>query len=319
MRQRNCNDEWVSSADDLPRALADALSGFIAYEQDQRRRSPHTVRAYQADICSLLTSCAHAGASIMSEISLALLRAWLADQHARGLSRASIARRASVARAFTAWAHERQLIETDPGARLASPSVTRRLPTVLDSGQAQRLMEHAAVASDDGDPISSRDRAVIELLYATGMRVSEACGLDIDDVDRQSRTARVTGKGDKVRVVPFGAPADQALQAWLEVRNHLVHPASGAALFLGAKGGRLDPRVVRGSLERLTGQAQVPRIAPHALRHSAATHVLEGGADLRTVQELLGHASLATTERYTHVSVERLRAEFTRAHPRSGA
>lgn len=303
---------------ELPPGLEAALDGFVAYERDLRRRSAHTIRAYAADVRSLLASCASAGACDVAEVSLPMLRAWLADQHARGLSRASIARRSSVARAFTAWAHERQLMPTDPGARLASPAVRRRLPTVLDAAQAERLMEHAAVSSDDGDPVAIRDRAVVELLYATGMRVSEACGLDLVDVDRGSRTARVTGKGSKVRVVPFGHAADQAVGAWLAVRERLVGPSSGQALFLGSRGGRLDPRVVRSSLERLTGQANVPRVAPHALRHTAATHVLEGGADLRTVQELLGHASLATTERYTHVSVERLRAEFARAHPRAG-
>lgn len=304
--------------DELPPALAAALDGFIVYERDQRRRSTHTVRAYASDVRSLLGSCAAAGAVEVDQLSLPMLRSWLAEQHSRGLSRSSIARRSSVARAFTAWAHERGLIASDPGARLASPSVSRRLPTVLDADQAGRLLDHAAVASDDGDPMAVRDRAVVELLYATGMRVSEACGLDLDDLDHGARTARVLGKGAKVRVVPYGRAADAALQAWLAARATIARPASGQALFLGSRGGRLDPRVVRGSLERLTGQAQVPRIAPHALRHTAATHVLEGGADLRTVQELLGHASLATTERYTHVSVERLRAEFTRAHPRSG-
>lgn len=314
-----CEHECVTGEErGLPPALDDALAGFIRYEQDHRRRSPHTVRAYAADVRSLLQSCQADGAAQVSELTLAMLRSWLAEQHARGLSRASIARRASVARAFTAWAFERGLIETDPGARLASPSVSRRLPTVLDAAQATRLMEHAGVASDDGDVIAIRDRAIVELLYATGVRISEACGLDLDDVDRRARTARVLGKGAKVRVVPFGSATDTALGAWLDARSSIAHDSSGKALFLGARGGRLDPRVVRASLERLTGQAQVPRIAPHALRHTAATHVLEGGADLRTVQELLGHASLATTERYTHVSVERLRAEFARAHPRSG-
>lgn len=303
---------------ELPAPLAAALEGFIAFERDQRRRSPHTVRAYAGDVRSLLDSCAAVGAVSVDDLSLPMLRSWLAEQHARGLSRASIARRSSVARAFTAWAHERGLIAGDPGARLASPSVSRRLPTVLDADQAARLLDHAGVASDDGDPMAVRDRAVVELLYATGMRVSEACGLDLGDLDHGARTARVLGKGAKVRVVPYGRAADAALRAWLTVRSAIERPSSGRALFLGSRGGRLDPRVVRSSLERLTGQAQVPRIAPHALRHTAATHVLEGGADLRTVQELLGHASLATTERYTHVSVERLRTEFTRAHPRSG-
>lgn len=302
----------------LPPALASALDGFIAYERDQRRRSAHTVRAYAADIGSLLRACASAGADRPADLTLPMLRGWLAAQHERGLARASIARRASSARTFTAWLVTRGLAETDPGARLASPRVRRTLPTVLAADEAAALMEHAAVASDDADPVAIRDRAVLELLYATGMRVSEACALDLADVDRQGRTVRVLGKGSKVRVVPFGRAADDALGAWLEARAQLATGRSGGALFLGRRGGRVDPRTVRRSVTALARQAQVAAIAPHALRHTAATHVLEGGADLRTVQELLGHASLATTERYTHVSVERLRREFARAHPRSG-
>jgi integrase/recombinase XerC len=178
-------------------------------------------------------------------------------------------------------------------------------------------MEHAAVASDDGTPTAVRDRAIIELLYATGIRVSELCAIDMRDLDLERRTVRVTGKGDKQRVVPFGLPASRAVSDWLRIREELVASRSGQAVFLGARGGRIDPRTVRESVHRLTGQAGVTSISPHALRHSAATHVLEGGADLRAVQELLGHASLATTQRYTHVSVERLRTTFVQAHPRS--
>ena len=180
-------------------------------------------------------------------------------------------------------------------------------------------MEVAGVAADDGDPMSARDRAMLELLYATGIRVSELCAVDVGDVDRRRRTVRVLGKGGKERVVPFGGPADAALQDWMDVRPTLAGPSAGQALFLGARGGRVDPRVVRQTVHRLTRLAGVTELAPHGLRHSAATHVLEGGADLRSVQELLGHASLSTTQRYTHVSVERLRSTFAQAHPRSGA
>ena len=302
----------------LPASLESALHGFIAYERDHRRRSPHTVRAYAADISSLLHHCADAGARTPADLTLPMLRSWLAAQHERGLARASIARRASCARAFTGWLASRDLITVDPGARLASPTVRRTLPTVLDHDQAEALMMHAGVASDDADPVAIRDRAVVELLYATGIRVSEACALDLSSVDRTARTLRVQGKGSKVRVVPYGSAAQDALDAWLLARPGLVSQESGVALFLGRRGNRVDPRTLRRAITRLSKQAQVPVIAPHALRHTAATHVLEGGADLRTVQELLGHASLATTERYTHVSVERLRREFARAHPRSG-
>jgi integrase/recombinase XerC len=208
-------------------------------------------------------------------------------------------------------------MSSDPGERLASPKAGTHLPIVLDQSAAARVMEHAAVASDDGSPTAIRDRAIIELLYATGIRVSELCEIDVRDLDFDRRTVRVTGKGDKQRVVPFGLPASRAVAAWLLARDALVGTRSGQAAFLGSRGGRIDPRTVRESVHRITSEAGVASISPHALRHSAATHVLEGGADLRAVQELLGHSSLATTQRYTHVSVERLRTTFVQAHPRS--
>ena len=176
-------------------------------------------------------------------------------------------------------------------------------------------MSAAAVRSDDGDVIAVRDRAIVELLYATGIRISELCGADCDDIDLTERTLRVLGKGNKERVVPLGLPAVDAVAQWLALRESLS--PTDHALFLGRRGRRIDARVAREAVVRLTIEAGVPRVAPHALRHSAATHVLEGGADLRAVQELLGHASLATTQRYTHVSVERLRSTFTQAHPRA--
>lgn len=295
--------------------LRDALVGFEAHLRDERGRSPHTVRAYVSDVSGLIDDAQARGAVTPADLDLVLLRAWLASLHAAGQARATIARRAASARAFTAWCRRRGLIETDPGARLASPQVNKRLPTVLDADQARAVMEHAAVAADDGDPVGIRDRCIVELLYATGIRVAELCSIDVDDLDMDARTVRVVGKGDKERVVPFGVPARDALRDWLAVRHRLA--TSGPPLFVGRRGGRIDPRTVRSSVERLTGQAGVPRLAPHGLRHTAATHVLEGGADLRAVQELLGHANLATTQRYTHVSVERLRSTFTQAHPRA--
>ena len=216
----------------------------------------------------------------------------------------------------------------DVGARLASPSVPKPLPTVLSGEQAQALMSTAAAPTTGVDEpaevppgfgaLAVRDLAMIELLYATGMRVGELCGLDLGAVDRGQRVARVFGKGAKERIVPFGVPADAALADWLAVRDEVAQPAAGSALFVGARGRRIDPRTVRDVVARLARQAGVPVIGPHGLRHSAATHVLEGGADLRSVQELLGHSSLATTQRYTHISVERLRAAFDQAHPRAG-
>ncbi len=309
--------EHAEAESALPPGLADAREGFLAHVRDERGRSAHTVRAYGGDVTSLLESCARAGVTDPAAITLAHLRGWLAGQG--HLSRATLARRASSARAFTAWLARRGLAPDDAGVRLASPRVPRTLPTVLSVAEADALMAHAQVASDDADPVAVRDRAILELLYASGMRVSELCALDLDDVDARSRTARVMGKGAKERVVPFGAPAAAALADWLAVRATMAAPSAARALFVGSRGGRLDPRTARSCVHRLTRQAGVPELAPHGLRHSAATHVLEGGADLRSVQELLGHSSLATTQRYTHVSVERLRATYAQAHPRASA
>lgn len=298
----------------LPGDFADALAGFERHVRDERGRSPHTVRAYIGDVRALLDHLADAGRVDLAEVDLSDLRTWLARLHALGQSRATLARRAAAARAFTAWCTRRGLMPYDPGARLASPQVHRRLPVVLDPGQAAAVMQ--AVPEDSG-PEPIRDRCILELLYATGMRVGELCALDLSDIDHERRTARVMGKGGKERVVPFGVPAARALDGWLGVREQVAAACSGQALILGLHGRRIDPRTVRTIVGRATVQAGVPRLAPHGLRHSAATHVLEGGADLRAVQELLGHASLATTQRYTHVSAERLRQAFTQAHPRA--
>jgi len=304
---------------ELSRGLLDAREGFLSHVRDERGRSAHTVRAYAGDVDSLLAYCASAEVRDPAEITLMHLRGWLAEQGGRGMSRATIARRASSARAFTAWLARRGMTPTDPGARLASPTVARTLPTVLVAQEAAAMMDLAAVAADDASAIAVRDRAVVELLYGTGMRVAELCSADVGDVDRHALTIKVMGKGAKERVIPFGRPAARALEEWIQVRTTMAGPHAGDALFVGARGRRLDPRTARASVHRLALQAGIPDIAPHGLRHSAATHVLEGGADLRSVQELLGHASLATTQRYTHVSVERLRATYQQAHPRAVA
>jgi integrase/recombinase XerC len=300
----------------LPEGLQVPLDDYGAHLRDERGASAHTVRAYRSDVADLLEFCAQRRVQDVDGITLAHLRGWLALMSSHGRSRATIARRAAAARAFTAWCLRRGLATSDPGERLASPRVSRTLPTVLGAEEAAHLMEHAAVAADDASPIAMRDRAMLELLYATGIRVSELCGMDVDDVDRARCTMRVRGKGDRERMVPFGLPADRALDEWLHARYTMARP-SVSALFVGARGGRIDPRTVRAVVHRLAGEAGLPDIAPHGLRHTAATHVLEGGADLRTVQELLGHATLATTQRYTHVSVERLRSEFSLRHPRA--
>ena len=306
-------------ADDeaLPEALSGALARFDEHLAGERGRSAHTVRAYLSDVEGMLRYAAGRGATEVAAIRLLDLRGWLADQERRGLSRATLARRASSVRTFTEWAANRGLADGDAGARLASPKRGRRLPSVLTADQATQLLDLAETVADD--PLGLRDAAMLEVLYASGIRVSELVGLDIDDVDESRRTLRVIGKGDKERVVPIGAPALRAVERWREHgRPSLAGESSGHALFLGARGHRIDPRAVREVVHRFVREVPgAPDIGPHGLRHSAATHVLEGGADLRAVQEILGHASLATTQVYTHVSVERLRTTFEQAHPRA--
>jgi integrase/recombinase XerC len=255
----------------------------------------------------------------LDRIDLPVLRSWLARQATSGGARSTLARRAAAARTFTAWLVRTGRATTDAGALLATPRAGRTLPAVLRQDEASALLDHAAVAADDESPTGVRDVAVLEVLYASGIRVSELCGLDIDDVDWSRRVLRVLGKGDKERMVPIGLPAVQALERWLGgARGTLAGSTSGPALFLGARGRRIDPRTVRRLVHELLAQVPgAPDLGPHGLRHSAATHLLEGGADLRSVQELLGHATLATTQIYTHVSVDRLKATYDQAHPRA--
>ncbi|MFD6751873.1 MULTISPECIES: tyrosine recombinase XerC [Micromonospora] len=353
----------------LPEPLRDAVDEFARHLASVRNHSAHTVRAYVADLVSLLDHAHRMGCAEVAELSLDTVRSWLAKQRTMGAARASLARRAAAARTFSAWAHRGGLLPTDVAATLASPRPQRTLPTVLRTDQAALLVEaptrnstsHTHPTPDDhtvadhadshrtadvhptadehgtaGGPVAAetgdgagaedvvaeavrlRDRVLLELLYGTGVRVSEACGIDVADVDHGRRVVRVRGKGGRERVVPYGSPAQRALDEWLRRgRPVLVVPGSRDALLLGVRGGRLNPTTARqivGAYAQATG---LPRIGPHALRHSAATHLLEGGADLRAVQELLGHSSLASTQVYTHVSVDRLRAAYRQAHPRA--
>jgi integrase/recombinase XerC len=304
---------------DWPPAFVAVLADFERYLQSERGLAARSVTAYVGDVTSLLDHAFRRGRRDVAEIDLADLRSWLALQSTRGRSRSTIARRASGARAFTAWAVDRGYAVHDVGTKLARPKAHSRLPEVLRADQATELMNRMAVHADEGDPLARRDVAMLELLYATGIRVGELVGLDIDDVDDSRRTLRVFGKGSKERTVPYGVPAERALHAWLlEGRPELVRPGSGPALFLGARGRRIDQRAVRTLVhEQVSGVDGAPDLGPHGLRHTAATHLLEGGADLRSVQELLGHATLATTQIYTHVSVERLKRAYDQAHPRA--
>lgn len=298
-------------------AWQEVIDEYVDHLRHVRGLSEHTVRAYTSDLRRLAEVATALGIDGPGGLTLTVLRKWLAMER-EAASDKTVARRVASVRTFTAWARRAGHLQEDPGALLASPKVSRSLPAVLRQDQAVSLLEVAAVQADDDSAEHIRDRAILELLYATGIRVGECVGLDIASVDRMNRTVRVLGKGRKERVVPYGAPASRALEAWLEVRQRLVKERSGAALFLGARGARIDQRMVRTVLQRLLRHLpDVPEISPHGLRHSAATHVLEGGADLRYVQELLGHASMATTQLYTHVSFERLRATFEQAHPRA--
>lgn len=333
----------------LPAHLGEVLTRYDRYLGAERGRSVHTRRAYLADVHGLLAFAVDRSGDAarfeLSQLDLSTLRAWLAGLTAAGSARASVARRAASARAFTAWLLRTGRIEADPGVRLRSPKAARPLPSVLRQEQAAAMLtavdrQFRGVAGaqsgpagdpaglcgpddDPGDPVrralALRDLAMVEMLYATGIRVSELVGLDVGGVDRGRRVVRVLGKGAKERVVPYGTPADRAVAGWLaEGRPELAGERAGQALFVGVRGRRVDPRQVREVVHRFAERVDgAPSIGPHGLRHSAATHLLDGGADLRTVQEILGHASLATTQIYTHVSVERLRDGYRQAHPRA--
>jgi len=298
-------------------AVEVVLEEFDEYLALQRGRSQHTRRAYLGDLRSLFAFLGEDPS--LDGLSLPVLRSWLASQAAAGAARTTLARRTSAVKTFTAWASRRGLMNGDPAVRLQVPRSRRSLPAVLRQDQALDAMEAATSGAQQGDPMALRDRLIVETLYATGIRVSELCGLDVDDVDAGQRVLRVLGKGDKQRTVPFGEPVLRALTSWLtDGRPALATPSSGPALLLGARGGRIDPRQARTVVHQtMAAVAGAPDIGPHGLRHSAATHLLEGGADLRVVQELLGHSSLATTQLYTHVTVARLRAVHDQAHPRA--
>jgi integrase/recombinase XerC len=293
---------------------------FQRHLEAERNLSVHTVRAYIGDLQSLVNHLESLGKSEIANLDMSQIRSWLANQQVKGGARTTLSRRAVSIRLFTKWAFKHGYIPSDVGANLATPKAHRTLPEVLDVASAGLAMDALAARVDEGEgPIALRDRAMVEVLYASGARVAELCGLDLQDIDYERQTIRVFGKGSKERVIPIGNPAMTALKVWLaDGRPTLMKEASEKCVFIGARGKRIDQRTVRtvvyNALSALEG---FERMGPHALRHSAATHLLEGGADLRTVQEILGHASLATTQIYTHVSTERLQAAFKQAHPRA--
>lgn len=309
-----------------------AIDDFVLYLTLERGFSAHTIRAYRTDLSGLASFAEHRGVHTTDGLSLDLLRDWLWGANQAGLARATIARRSASARSFTAWLERTGATGRDSGVRLRSPKPGRTLPRVINRAQMQELLDSVALRAAGGAPTALRDLAVIELLYASGLRVSELVGLDVGDVDLDRLTVRVTGKGAKERVVPFGVPAQCAIVDYLgRARPALAAArtdtasapaesgaAPGSALFLATRRTRLGVRavyrLVAGLLVEFPGAGPA---GPHALRHTAATHLLDGGADLRAVQELLGHASLGTTQIYTHVSAERLKKSYQTAHPRA--
>ena len=284
--------------------------------------SEHTLRAYVSDLLSFTTYCQVDELStenIRSVVTLRAIRAWLASLVQQGKSRSTISRRTASIRSFTAWAYRRGYLDSDPGLLVTSARGDQKLPQVQTPSDTAELLSYAATrAREENSPAAIRDWTILETIYATGIRVSEVCSLDTTSIDQQGMTLRVIGKGNKERVVPFTRACLSALQAWLSHgRPSLAIPEAGRALFVGDKGRRIDPRVIRAMIHRMCAQAGVRDLAPHALRHTAATHILAGGADLRAVQEMLGHSSLQTTQRYTHVDAQRLSAIYKQAHPRA--
>jgi len=346
-----------AEGDDLGPAYRALLDTYTRHLSLQRELSAHTVRAYRSDLTAMLRHFRRLGVASLDAVTVRSLRSWLALEQTRGQSRATLQRRSAAARVFFAWAQREGHVALDPASTLRSPRSTRALPPTLGHAEAAAMLDQArtpappargdkdqAAAEPDGDGaaasaepdddgvspslstgpagsglVTLRNAAMLEVLYATGVRVSELCGLDLDDVDLERRVVRVLGKGRKERSVPVGLPALRAVGAWLaEGRPSLATTAAGAAVFVGSRGQRIDPRVVRRVVHEALGRVDgAPDLGPHGLRHAMATHLLEGGADLRSVQEMLGHASLATTQIYTHVSDERLRRVYQQAHPRA--
>ena len=296
------------------------LGEYTHHLTKERSLSEHTTRAYLGDLTSFFDNLELQKVDDLADVTIAHIRSWLATQQVKGGARTTLSRRAVSIRLFTKWATKKGFLLKDIGLTLATPKGHRTLPEVLSISDATVAMDSLATrVAEEESATSIRDCAILEVLYASGARVSELCGLDLDDIDYQRNTILVLGKGNKERTIPLGNPAMKALNNWIKnARSEMANGASGEAVFLGVRGKRIDQRTVRTvvyeALEALEG---AQRLGPHALRHSAATHLLEGGADLRTVQEILGHASLATTQIYTHVSTERLQKAFKQAHPRA--
>lgn len=298
--------------------LEQAVRGFLAQLGVERGLSPNTVRSYGADLAGLAAYARERGITAVRELDLELLRDWLWQASQDGLAKSTLARRTAAARSFTDWARRTGILDTDVATRLRAPKSESHLPRVLTRQQVDEILDALTSLAAGGDPVALRNVAIIELLYASALRVSELTGLDLDRVDLDRLTVRVMGKGSRERVVPFGVPAGRAISRYLDVGRPRLQTDPTPAVFLGARGRRIGARTVYQLVAEVL--AEIPGTGPsgpHAFRHTAATHLLDGGADLRAVQELLGHASLGTTQIYTHVSAERLKESYRTAHPRA--
>lgn len=297
----------------LESELASFAAGLKA-----RNQSPNTIKAYSADCSEFLDFLKNHGGLSVSNLTLDSLRDWLWRLSDAGATNSTMARKSSSIRAFTAWLLDRGVIETDPGLRLRSPKLGRPLPKVASEQSLEQVFQTLRPMATSDNPNGIRDLLVFELLYATGMRVSELVGANISDFDFSRNLVRVTGKGNKQRMLPYGQPAQDALENWLRVgRKEYENRYTDDALLINSRGKRVNVRQIYSVVASQLGRTPTGKAGPHTLRHSAATHLLDHGADLRAVQEILGHASLGTTQIYTHVSIERLKEGYRQAHPRA--
>lgn len=298
--------------------MKSAALAFADYLQAARGYSKHTVKAYETDVSDLVSWLAKRDKETLVDFELDLIREWLYELDQKGLTKTTLARKSAAIRSFSAWLQKTNQIEMDVAGRLKSPKTGRSLPKVVSRETLNEIFQKLQLTADVENPNGLRDLLSIELLYASGCRVSELVGLNLEDVDYSRNILRVMGKGAKQRMVPFGLPAREALDDWIRIgRPQLANDKSGQALLVNSRGQRLGVRQVYALVASLLDGTPTGVAGPHALRHSAATHLLDGGADLRAVQELLGHSSLGTTQIYTHVSVERLKAGYQKAHPRA--
>ena len=299
-------------------SLRELAAEYGEYLSAARGYSRNTVKSYLTDLEDLMVFCAKRSTIELGQLDLNTIRDWLYEIDQRGLAKSTMARKSAAIRSFTGWLKRTERTETDLAARLKSPKSGRSLPKVVSKDSLEEIFAILVQQATPDNPNGLRNLLCIELLYATGCRVSELVGLNLDDVDYSRNILRVMGKGAKQRMVPFGDPARAALDNWVRVgRQQLANEKSANSLLINSRGQRLGVRQVYSLVAELLGATPTGVAGPHTLRHSAATHLLDGGADLRAVQELLGHASLGTTQIYTHVSVERLKAGYAKAHPRA--